>query len=932
MPNYDIIAITETWLEDKISDQELEIPDYNIIRCDRSIFTSHKTGGGGVLLAIKKNIKYSIIESHDLSFEQISLKIFLGSTSLFLTLAYLPPDTTSQKFYNFVDSLTTSILNFLSSDKLKHDILVLGDYNISGYEWLNLDSHSISLGYNIKPEIRDAASFFTQLCESFHLHQINNVKNYYGNILDLVITNNSDITTHISKESIFKSDAAHSPIEVIIPYSEVHQITSNEQHYMDFKNANYSLINKALSKKKFIFETADNCDVNKLVNNLYDTINPIISEYVQKKVIKENKFPKWFSNELKNVIIEKKITHKYMKISDSIYLENKFKSLRAESKKLLDRDDKLHSKKAEDSLKTNSKNFFKYINEIEDKKTSYPDTMHLGSTKVDNKQDIADLFAKKFSSVYRYSDLSTTPDLMTISERISDITIEPAEVKRCILNLKQTSNSGPDGISDTFITNCLDFFCAVLTIIFNKSLATGTFPSKWKISYIIPLFKNGDLSDINNYRPIIKYNNFVKIFEQVIQDKLIYYFSPLITIKQHGYFSGRSTVTNLTTYIEYLSRNINKDSYVDSIYTDLSRAFDSVNTNLLIRKLQSYGIQGTLLNWFSSLLQGREQSVKIGNFTSNKFQVSSGVGQGSHLAPLLFSIYINDIVSCVKYSELLLFADDLKLFKSIKTQSDISKLQEDLNCVNMWCILNDLHFNPLKCFSISFGYKKYRNYVYKINNRELNSVSHIRDLGVFFDEDLSFDIHVDYIVNLAKRRINFLYRYTKSFNKPETFRSLYYAYVYPILSYCSIVWNNLQDYQIYKLEKVLHKFLRIAGCRIGKPVNYFNHDYSNICTTLSIPNLESSRTRADLIFVVKLLYGVFDNSQLLDSFDFYIAPRVLRNNNRMFNIPLLNVSALSKSPIVRLSKLCNENIEFVNSEQINLHFLYKESKKLLIFK
>jgi len=142
------------------------------------------------------------------------------------------------------------------------------------------------------------------------------------------------------------------------------------------------------------------------------------------------------------------------------------------------------------------------------------------------------------------------------------------------------------------------------------------------------------------------------------------------------------------------------------VYTDFEKAFDKVNHNLLIGKLKHYGINNPLLSWFNSFLKNRFQTVKYGNVYSDPISVCSGIPQGDHLSPTLFIIFINDISLAIKNSNLLLFADDAKIFKTINSKSDTMLFQADLNCFQNWCYHNDMQLNINKCAIISFSYKK----------------------------------------------------------------------------------------------------------------------------------------------------------------------------------------------------------------------------------
>ena len=160
----------------------------------------------------------------------------------------------------------------------------------------------------------------------------------------------------------------------------------------------------------------------------------------------------------------------------------------------------------------------------------------------------------------------------------------------------------------------------------------------------------------------------------------------------------------------------------------------SVSHCKLLSKLSSFGVGGALLDWISSFITGRTQVVRIKGFTSAQVKVSSGVPQGSHLGPLLFILFINDLLSCLRFCRILLFADDAKLFSIIKSPIDCSKIQKDIDAIHNWCIENALKLNLNKCKTISFFKPRccHSEYAYRIDQTDIERVSSIKDLGVIF--------------------------------------------------------------------------------------------------------------------------------------------------------------------------------------------------------
>ena len=308
---------------------------------------------------------------------------------------------------------------------------------------------------------------------------------------------------------------------------------------------------------------------------------------------------------------------------------------------------------------------------------------------------------------------------------LSSITIDPSIVVEKLASLKTGKAPGPDGWPAEVFKQCADQLCVPLSILFNKSLESSVLPDDWKIGYITPIYKKGNKTKVDNYRPVCLTSIVIKIFESIIKDTLSNYLSDnnLLSPNQHGFVPRRSCCTQLLHALNDWTLSLDECLSTDVVYFDFSKAFDSVPHTRLLLKLQAYGINGQLLSWFKSFLMGRRQCVKINGVLSSWIQVSSGVPQGSILGPLLFSLYVNELPSLVS-SQLLMFADDIKLYRTIRSSEDCLVLQNDINILLDWSKRWLLSFNILKWMyrhkplSLKCKYK----YKYKYNNYQRKSL------------------------------------------------------------------------------------------------------------------------------------------------------------------------------------------------------------------
>ena len=320
--------------------------------------------------------------------------------------------------------------------------------------------------------------------------------------------------------------------------------------------------------------------------------------------------------------------------------------------------------------------------------------------------------------------------------------------------------------------------------------------------------------------------------ESFIRDHVMTYLmeNKLLTAKQHGFISGRSTVTQLLKYLDDCANCVASGKVVDAIYMDFEKAFDTVPHRRLLEKLTAYGITGEVFNWIRDYLRERTQVVIVNGTKSDIGAVSSGVPQGSVLGPLLFVIYINDMLDTIT-SEGLLFADDTKVYRPICSKEDALRLQSDIDAMKAWTDVWLLRFNADKCHVLTLG--KLENILhthrYKIGNKELEHVFEEKDLGVYVDADLSFEEHIATKVKKANQIMRLIRRSFTYLDK-ESFTKLYTALVRPHLEYAQSVWSpHLKKYQDL-MEKV--------QMRATKLVDHMGAlDYSERLRALNLPTL-----------------------------------------------------------------------------------------------
>ena len=293
--------------------------------------------------------------------------------------------------------------------------------------------------------------------------------------------------------------------------------------------------------------------------------------------------------------------------------------------------------------------------------------------------DIANLFSEHFGSVHSTSSLAdfNYSDDVPPFENLSAVTTQ--DVERLCAELDDNANPGPDGLPALFIKGCVPSLKVPIATLFNHSIKQGSVPQTWKKAFIFPIFKSGDRGSVSNYRPISMINTIPKLLDKAICKHLSDSLMKFIVKEQHGFCKGKSTVSNLLLFTNYIYTAFADRSQMYTVYLDFFKAFDTINHAWLLQKIRSFGVQGRLLRWLESYLSGCTQCVRVRNGLSPSITISSGIPQGSHIGPLLFILFINDLPAYLNFSKCTLYADDVKLFSRVSTPMDSSKLQRDLD-------------------------------------------------------------------------------------------------------------------------------------------------------------------------------------------------------------------------------------------------------------
>ena len=606
-----------------------------------------------------------------------------------------------------------------------------------------------------------------------------------------------------------------------------------ERRIWDFSKADTNSIQQAISKIKWQSSFL-NLNVNERVEMLTTTIMNVCSNYIPNKVIKvRDKDAPWMNPEIKHLILDKaKIYRKYVKNGKQDCDFQSLREVQARCKALIKERKQNYYQKLSNSLNDPQilpKKYWSILHRFLNirKSPTIPPIRHNDKmvTDISEKANIFNSFFAKQCSILKTDSILPNKLTYFTNKQLNTATFEADKILSIIRSLDINKAHGCDDISVRMIKICDKSIINPLTNIFNTAQEFETFPSSWKRGNILPCYKKGDKSLVNNYRPVSLLPIFGKILEKCIYDNLYSFFedNKLFTNCQSGFRKGDSCISQLLAIVHEISRNFDANPSIDTrgIFLDISKAFDRVWHEGLIYKLQTYGITGPLLGLIKDFLSDRLQRVTINGQTSSWEKVLAGVPQGSILGPLLFLIYVNDLPSGIK-SNVKIFADDTSLFSKVTNfATSATMLNSDMVTVSNWAKKWKMSFNPdptKQAVEVYFSRKKLANAPPPVifNDIAVPVEPYQKHLGMFLDNRLTFSQHVNEKISKVNKIIGVILRLRNSLPR-HSLLTIYKAFARPHLDYGDIIYDDPTNNSfISRLESIQYNAaLAITGCIRG---------------------------------------------------------------------------------------------------------------------
>ena len=818
------------------------------------------SNAGGVAFYIKNSLQYHLRSEFTCStpdFEALWIEIHAdGQQNLLCGVIYRHPNSNLDNFLEYI-SLTTEKIN--QESKL---CLIMGDYNI---DLLKINSHT------------DSENFLNTLgssCFLPHILKPTRITDHSASLIDNIFFNSLEhytisgnlvyaLTDHLPNFIIFnKFSALRNNLKV---YKRDFSTLDEAAMIEEVRTVNWESTYSSLKDPSFMFDT------------FYDKISQIIDKHIPIKQLSRKelklKSKPWITPAIKKSIsVKNRLYKKYLK-TKSVHHHSKFKYYRNKLNHLL----KLSKRSYYNNyFLVNSNNPKRVWNGIKEIVRFKPKKSNKIVKVIENGIDITDpkLVANAFNDYFanvgnnlaqQIPSIEGTPFDFLNSPSRSSFYIFPVtenEIQNEISALKKGKASGPFSIPINILKTLSNVISKPLEILFNASFSLGIVPQNLKLANVIPVHKKGQHSSPHNYRPISLLSVFNKILEKLMCNRLLNFLDKnnVFFDKQFGFRARHSTDHAILSIIDKIQSAVETQNYSCGIFLDFSKAFDTVNHGILLKKLDYYGIRGVANAWFTSYLNNRQQTVTINNATSDNVTLTCGIPQGSVLGPILFLLYINDFHLCSSLFDFHLFADDANLFYS---HDNINIMQQNINAelsnIYTWLCINRLSLNIEKSNFVIFQPRQKKsplNFIIQLNGKILKRENCIKYLGIFIDSTLSWKDHVEYISKKIRKSIGILSK-IRYFVDSHTLIQLYYALIQPFLVYGLIVWGNTYPATLHPLFILQKKATRLIT------FSQYDQHTSPLFKSLDILKLSDLVNFQTAVFMYKfhnrLLPSVFNN-------------------------------------------------------------------------
>ena len=872
----DVFCATEHWYQNE-DIKSVHLEEYRL----HSFSSRSGCRGGGTAIYSKPHMKlqcvHRIVDSVDKDFEYSMSLMDFNNETVYIVCVYRSPSGNMDIFIKNIEIVLYKVTH------MNRLVILCGDFNTNfiGDDPAASTLEQIFLCYGLTAQVkgvtRPSAASGSQIDNIFtNLHRenlnciihVSNISDHFGQLLSFTLEHTKEKVCFSKKRFFTEANIAKFKIYFSgEDWAELMQSTGVDREYSTFANI-------------FLY--------------YFDLAFPLSSCRV------ENNRKPWVSTEIKEYSKYVKDLYVWYKHTKSQLVYERYKDERKKYRQYLSN----YKKSVNDSKITNSKNRSKSAwamlnSQTNKKKAAIPFSLQLDSEgMVNDPLEIAEAFNAQFNLKVATPVTGNFP--ITKVRQHKSLFIAPTdeqEVFNVIMALPNKYSSGFDEVPVYILKYVARAISKPLSGIVNHMFETGIFPDTLKKAKVVPVFKKGDPQKVDNYRPVSLLPSVSKVFERLIYSRLMDFITKTkqLVDYQYGFVPNKSTELAVYRTLEFIVDKIDKNQTVSGLYFDLSKAFDTINHQILLERLEHFGVRGICASLLKSYLTGREQAVCISSkgrpHYSAAVGLEQGLPQGSILGPLLFLVYVNGLGEDITANLVCQYADDTSIILARPTMAELSAVcSAAAEQMRVWCGDNQLRLNVDKTGLLSFSKQSISEesiYV-RLDRKSVPVSSDIKFLGVYLDANLDWECHINSLNNKLNTYCGLLRRLRDQLFT-DTIRLLYFSNIQSIMTYGILFWGSGKNaIKIFRTQK------RLIRCILGLSPTTSCKPYFLQLGFLTVPSLYF----LSLVTFIKKNPILFRTNQDLYSQDMSIVTR----NREGLSIPTHNSAYFQKGPLYRAIK------------------------------
>ena len=864
--NIHCLLLCETWLTEETK-KLIGFNNHNFIGRERK---TKKGGGVGFLLRneliARKRDDLCIASAN---FEHCIIEIKCRKRNVILVSLYRPPNTSVKSFLSDYAILVQNLNMVKNCDVIigmDHNLdLLKSSWHMDTQKFIELNLESNLLPCITRPTriTKSTATLIDNVLISKNLQGKQDSKILITDISDhlpSIITINGNFLEKKQKREIISGKITDKTVQAITDVLARHDWENDLRD--DDVDSNFTRFHA----------------------KLLSTLNKVAPERKIKLSNKQSKREPWIGPSLLKCSTKQRKYYKEALKNKDIFQWEKYKAY----KKFFDRVkhymriDYYKNKCVE--FKNNSKKLWNMINKISGKnndKTSIIDYIKVDSIEYYDSLGITNNLCKYFANIGENLASKIPKSKKPINEYLAKIQrndkslfLRPTsehEINKIIDKLPNKNSSGHDNISNILLKKLKAPLLKPLNIVFNQSITSGIFPEQMKLANVFPLHKGKEKFLPTNYRPISLLLTISKVLEKIIYTRTYSFLneSNQLYVSQYGFRNNHSCENAVSELVGHILKQREQNESTACVFLDLSKAFDTIKHDVLLKKLETYGIRGTALDWFESYLTNRKIKVKCTVTSSGKTEFSNeepvkvGTPQGSCLGPLIFLIFNNDLHKVMENCSAILFADDTTLYISSKNTTYLKWcIEHDISLLLDWFRANKLTLNLSKTQFLLFKtHANVKSFKIEIQDIIIHPSNNCKFLGITLDEKLHWTPHINDKILKIKRNKNMLQTSVNCLT-PSAKKLIYYGHIHSHLTYCLLVWGGIcKKGDLTRLSKIQNKCVKLIEPRLDVNTIYKKHKILRIDELIRLEEIKFGYKQINKLLPNKLQYIVDHDSK-----------------------------------------------------------------------